>query len=1828
MMGKTRFNNFVEILKYRAKEQSNKIAFTFLVDGEDEEVSITYSEMNMRAESIAAELKKTCFVGDRALLMFPSGLDFISAFFGCLYAGVIAVPAYPPKKNRKMGRLHHILNDCNAKTILSAGKTFDNAYNSFNKNDMLKGFNWIKVDDIENVESTEFTNIKTDPDQLTFIQYTSGSTGSPKGVMVSHENLIENSLLIYNSLGYSSKTIMVSWLPLFHDMGLVGGMFQSMFGGFHIILMAPESFLLKPIRWLKVISKYKATATGAPNFAYELCNNIKEELLTGIDIGSLKVAYCGAEPINAETVTAFSNKMKSIGFNSKAFYPCYGMAEATVFIAGSDFYNKPTIIEIDKEKIKENKFELITDKTDPKKQIVSCGYTGDNHKVIIVDPNTKTICKNGEVGEIWFSGKSVAQGYWKKEDLNKEIFHSYTSDTNSGPFLRTGDLGVLQDQELYITGRLKDVIIIRGRNHYPQDIEYTVSKAHETLVKGGTAAFSIESDGEEKLIVIQEIKRVCIHNLNAEEVFEIIKRAVVEEHELQIHDIILIRPMRLLKTSSGKVQRKGNKKAYLENTFEDTVARMLQEEESKSIKLSNSPKYKSTEIHNLITAKITNFLKIPTKAINVNASFESFGLDSLKAIRLIGELSEEIGKDLSPTLVYDYPSIASLSNYLEKGKEEISSCSGNINSTTQDIAIIGMSCRFPGAEDINSFWELLINGRDAITEIPTCRRKLVAGKQSKGGYLTNIDKFDADLFSISPKEAKLMDPQQRILMEESYSALLAAGIVPSELAGSNTGVFVGISQNDYSYFCLKSKDNDSPYLGTGSALSIAANRLSYFYDLKGPSMAVNTACSSSLVALHLAINSLRHVECNMALVAGVNLNLTDGIVKALNNANMLASDSYCKTFDASADGYVRSEGCGVVVLKPVTQCLKDKDNIQAVIKGSAIVQDGRSNGLSAPNGIAQQEVIRKALKNARLEPKDIHFIETHGTGTKLGDPIEIGAISEVFGKHNPQNKLLVGAVKANIGHLESAAGIAGLIKSVLCLQNKKIPKQLHFNTPNPHINWADIPIEVPTELTPILDEDTTLKAGISSFGFGGMNAHVIIEEAPLISDSKDNSLLKNPLSPYSFQRKSYWVEQDIETTNIKGSNKENILFDLLQEGKMKAIEKLLKDNGTLETKYFNYLPAILNALIKSMNIGSPHRPISNLFYQFQWKLKLNLESISNFPKGHYLIFSDTGGLGEKLAKKLQDQDCGYSLVYHSNNYRKLDSGKYQINSTKAQDFRQLLNDVQKNARLPISHVIYLWSTNIISAQKITPSTLKSAQVFGCDSVLYLIQSLISQSITPKIWLFTRSTQLVTRKDEHNLATSPIWGLGKVIPLEHPQLPVSIVDLDRQASKEEQIVQQLIANNPKESHITIRNEQIYTGRLVKSIPEPKKSIHFDSKATYIITGGLGALGLHTANWMANNGVKNLILISRRKPTASKIATLNSLRETGVQVKAVQADICDFSEISKVFKMIDDKVTPLKGIIHAAGVEETRLIKHMELDHMSKVMNPKVIGSWNLHELTKIIDIDFFIMFSSISSVWGAAGHAHYAAGNYFLDSLASYRKSHGLPATTVNWGPWEGGGMADKQKLVELEKRGVGSLSPEQGMEALKYLMEADCTNSVIADIEWDKFKQLYEIGGQIAFFEEIETKTTEISLSSSAQKPDILTQIETAPKNKQIFLLTTFLQKEVAKVLEFDEGELPDLDKGFTEMGIDSLMAVDLKSRLEECFNTNYPITIVFEYPNINSLANYIAIETLNLETSQKEVIEEKINLKLDQQQPINAQLLSEKDAEDLINKELDELIS
>jgi acyl-CoA synthetase (AMP-forming)/AMP-acid ligase II len=565
------FSTLVELLRWRADQQPDQLAYTFLIDGKTEGLKFTYQELDRQARAIGALLQQHNGKGHRALLLYPQGLEVIAAFLGSLYAGVIAIPVPPPdagRLKRALPRLRAIVKDANATFALTNQSFLEILQAEESDFPEFREMTWFATEKVDLSLADNWQDPQVTPESLAYLQYTSGSTSTPKGVMISHHNIIHHCGYLQKACGYDADSVSITWMPYFHDYGLVEGMTEPLYNGHPCYVISPLAFIKRPLRWLQAIERYRGTHSQAPNFAYELCvSRVTDEQVASLNLSSWQAAGNAAEPINPRVLEEFYGKFAPAGFQWETFAPAYGLAEDTLLVSTSPKGKSPVLCLVKTSEIEKNKIVEADGWGDGVRAIPGCGQLVCDTKVAIVDPDTLKLCHPDEVGEVWVSDPSVAGGYWQRPEESESTFRAYTADTKEGPFLRTGDLGFMRGGELFITGRIKDLIIIRGTNHYPQDIEWTVQQIHPCLRPDYGAAFSIESEGVERLIVVQEVKRNP-EEFTSDEVISNIRQAIAEIHELQVYAVVLAKPGNILKTSSGKIQRRACKASFLSGELE------------------------------------------------------------------------------------------------------------------------------------------------------------------------------------------------------------------------------------------------------------------------------------------------------------------------------------------------------------------------------------------------------------------------------------------------------------------------------------------------------------------------------------------------------------------------------------------------------------------------------------------------------------------------------------------------------------------------------------------------------------------------------------------------------------------------------------------------------------------------------------------------------------------------------------------------------------------------------------------------------------------------------------------------------------------------------------------------------------------------------------------------------------------------------------------------------------------------------------------------------------------------------------------------------------
>nr|MDQ3281406.1 SDR family NAD(P)-dependent oxidoreductase [Acidobacteriota bacterium] len=1052
----TPFPNILESLRASAAHGARGIRF---VEGAGSERHVTYAQLRANALSLLARWREAGVrPGDELIVQLDDLESYLTAFWAALLGRVIAVPIAAGTSEEPMRRLTAVRSRL-TNAWLATSRDDGEARTLVVTRDF--GSDACDVDD------------DVDPDAIAFLQFSSGSTATPKGVIVTHRMLTANTADICLHAGVRADDAFLSWIPLTHDLGLIGFHLLAIVCSVEQIVMPTSLFIRRPLLWMEKVSQHRATFLYSPNFGYHyFLGALRRDAEVSWDLSHVRVIFNGAEPISPSLCRRFVRALAPYGLRSDTVVPVYGLAEATLSVTQPEDAAEARTYVLSRAAIANGEGgaaarRLVDDERAQSDDAIEMVETGSavSHVQLRIADDADAPLPERRIGRILISGPSVTPGYYNDPDA--------TADAIRDGWLDTGDLGFLDEGRLVVTGRRKELIILNGANYYPQDLEQLAHRV-DGIGLGEVAAASIRGDARERLVFFVR------HKGSADAfapIADAIRAEVGKATGLVVDDVVAV--PRIPKTTSGKPQR----------------LRLAAEYEA-----SLRPAQTRRDTRPLLEELQTIVRSMLGVAVDADRPLREFGLSSLQAVELAQRARELTGREVAVSLAFDYPTLRAIARHLEGETQQRAITSSEAG---ERIAIIGAGLRFPGnITDLESLRRALATRFDAVTEVP--RERFDAEKffdadarpgttyTRWGSFVDDVELFDHRFFSIAPVEAEALDPQQRLLLEVSWEALEQAGQVPERLRESATGVFVGISNTDYASRHIRSGDarRITGYALTGASLATAAGRLSYVHGFQGPCLAVDTACSSSLVAVHLAAQSLRAGECSMAIAGGVNLILGPEVHIGFSQLHAMAADGRCKVFDASADGYVRGEGCALVVLKRLADAERDGDPILAVLRGSAVNQDGASNGLTAPNGLAQQQVIRAALRNAGVTASDVSYVEAHGTGTPLGDPQELEALAAVYDADR-ESPLWVGSLKANLGHLEAAAGVAGLLKAVLAVRDGEVAPNLHFDHPTPHFGWDAHRLRVATEAATI--DAPVRRAAVSSFGFSGTNAHAIVE---------------------------------------------------------------------------------------------------------------------------------------------------------------------------------------------------------------------------------------------------------------------------------------------------------------------------------------------------------------------------------------------------------------------------------------------------------------------------------------------------------------------------------------------------------------------------------------------------------------------------------------------------------------------------------------------------------------------------------------------------------------
>ncbi|KFG72432.1 beta-ketoacyl synthase N-terminal-like domain-containing protein [Streptomyces mutabilis] len=1107
----------------------------------DECTELNIDDLERRVRTLGTRLQRRCAPQQRVMLLLPRIEDYVVGLLACFHANVVAVPTVvdaSARSDAKAEMIAAVLADSGASCALADEETRRWLEP---REDMASAvFLGVPAADDDEPETRPARGAARD--DLAMMMYTSGSTSQPKGVMFNHRSLVFQAALAALLWEIDSDSTVVSWLPLTHNFGLPLGLLTPLIAGASTVLLAPELFIQYPEHWFELIDRHAGTHAGATNSALEFCVDALRALEPGsVSLSSVLSVFCAGEPIRAQSVAAFAEAFGPLGLRPDAVRPHYGLTEVGCLATESSDAT-PTVLEADLESLGQGRAE----RAEPgrtSRALVRNGRIRGPVQVEIVDPESHELRPPGRIGEIWFKSTATCQGYYNKPEENARTFGATIATTGESGFFRTGDLGFVRDEHLYLVGRAKELLIVNGMKFYPPDLETTLRKRIPEL-RLNTAVFPLDTVNGERIVLVQELAEPLDED-GYQRLVQRIRSVVSDYYGISLYDIVFAEPDAIPRSGIGKVKRNGCRDRYTAGELPVRFRLRRPDVPDGPGRIGSAeaevPAAEVREVvHRLAHEVVAPVLVVAPEQVLAVGSIGELGCTSVQYIQLAKRIEEVFGLRFAPARLFKYGRVAELGGHIARELAEAASATGpsaapgtrtaagpvaesavrrDAGSAVDDgaVAVIGISCRFPGgANDPDAFWRNLDAGRDAVTRIRDSRPQIVADQlRDRGdladfpefaGFTDGVDEFDAAFFGIAPLEAQAMDPQQRRLMELTWHLLEDSGYQPSRLRGRRVGVYVGAHTFDYAELLFNRPelvDTYGAYMDSGTHPAFLANRISRWYDFHGPSRVFNTACSSSLVALDAAVADLRAGTCSEAVVGGVNTLLSARSFACNFKAGMQAADGRCKTFDERADGYVRAEGYGAVLLKPLAAAERDGDRVHGVIRGTAVNHDGQADSLRAPNPAAQAALIEAAFADAGIAPATVGYVEAHGTGTALGDPIEVQALVDAFHTLDPDlppASCGLGSVKTAIGHLESAAGVAGLIKVLLSMRHRRLPGLLHFSKLNPFIELEKSPFRVVDRAEAwerrrdASGAELPLRAGLSSFGFGGANAHAIVEE--------------------------------------------------------------------------------------------------------------------------------------------------------------------------------------------------------------------------------------------------------------------------------------------------------------------------------------------------------------------------------------------------------------------------------------------------------------------------------------------------------------------------------------------------------------------------------------------------------------------------------------------------------------------------------------------------------------------------------------------------------------
>ena len=1180
----------------------------------------------------------------------------------------------------------------------------------------------------------------------------------------------------------------------------------------------------------------------------------------------------------------------------------------------------------------------------------------------------------------------------------------------------------------------------------------------------------------------------------------------------------------------------------------------------------------------------------------------------------------------------------------------------------RDIAVIGIGLNYPYSKNIHSFWKNIASGKNFVADFPKSRikdllpffddafRHLAFGKNidleiAKGAFLEEIDKFDNQFFKISPLEAKLMDPCQRLFLQVAYSAIEDAGYGGDNLKQSRTGVFVGFMPDfrpfNYKDLALKFDNIPIDSLIPPNLISVIPSRISYFLDLKGPTMTIDTSCSASLVSVHQACQSIITGECDMAIAGGIKLNLAP--LANIPRPIIESLTGYSRAFDNSADGIGIGEGAGAVFLKPLKKAIHDNDNIHAIIKGSAINQDGRSMGIACPNYEAQVDVIINAWKNAEIVPESVTYIEAHGTGTKVGDPIEVKALDQAFNQYtNRKQFCAISSVKTNLGHLYEGAGIVGLIKTILCLKNRKLPATLHFEEANENIDFINSALYVTSELEDWETKNNQLRiCGVNAFGISGTNCHIVLEEYRnndntsldllpqeyelfTISAYKETILKENLIKMRDFLKENSSISiQDLcYTTNIgRGhyscrlaiicntiSELQEKIHDILNNWPKIDSENIFYNDKVLYQSHSNIIPTTdnINSNYSYLELKDIARAYArglqinwNTIYKDKGRKRISLPVYSFEKKRFWFDFSN-----EYLEQIYLRNPFHYNLIWKKKKLEEEICAKPKSilmivnNHNKTQDLvKDLKNNGHKITTLleptssdlegffnysVIDNIDYIIHAGTLFTN---PSTnleeLITAQEKGMFNLHCLLSVITSkeQDNPIKIVLLTDYSHLVDNTEDFTKPEyASLIGFGKIIPKEFARLNCKAIDIDYSTSND--IIIHEIFSKTKTFFTAYRKNTRFIQEFcpVQFINVPQKKISIKKEGVYIITGGTGGIGLTIADYLAQKNQVNIALISRlgKVRGLEKEIILDNIRKLGASVDCYAADIGNFKSMKTIIDSLRKKYGRINGIFHCAGVAGSSFAGQQSLEVFKEVSSVKIEGTFILDQLTIQDDVDLFVLFSSVATIFPAVGQGDYCAANSFLDSYATIQNQKGRNFYAINWVAWRDVGMA--KDLNTNVNTTFKAISNYDALSGLTKVIEYNVSNALIGELN-SKDKIILSLTGYgLELSDDIMAKIEHYQQRNQDNEDDgdlVLEEVKLIGRENDIY---SEIERNLSKIwgatLEYTE---INIFENIYDLGGDSLTAATIAAVCESVYGYKINIHDILKHGNIDKLSEFIS---------------------------------------------------